>query len=263
MAKSLPPRVIVRRRMRQRPTGGAPPSPSPLPRRPGQKMGLTTERLLEAARQVLAATPGHLTIKAVAAVLGVAHNAVGSRLKREGTTLELALARDFLFRISRRLRPREDWKAYLEGLFADALAECESHPGLARVVALWLAQDPTLCPEFTDGVLYALEMAGLPPSAAADKFDVVLASLCGMLVVRFPDFGSDPAAWAKRVSHNLAAIDPRRHASLSPGAEQLSAAASAKAKPTVQSKAFANAAANLVVCSVELYAKQISSRRKG
>lgn len=237
------PRVVVRR-IAVKPK-------APPPRRAGQKVGLTLNDILAAALKVLATSPGPLTTKAVAAVLGVAHNSIGSHLRRERTTLEEALTKDVLSRIARPMGPQERWQSYLEALFVDTLEHCNSHPGLARCVTLLMAQDPTQCPVFTEGVLQALGSAGLTPSHAADQLDVVLATLCGMLAVRFPDFGGDPTTWAERVAQNLAGIEARRYPHLHPGAKTLEAMALDKVKRSARPPPFAITCSRLVIRHVE------------
>ena len=180
-----------------------PPPPPPVARKAGTRVGLTTDQILAAARRCIAARPGPITVKAVAADLGVAHNSISSRFKREGTTLERELAKEFLFSISRPMLPGEDWRSYLRNLFGDALREGETNPGLARAVALWIGHDPILCGEFTERVLHLLGSAGLSAAASEETHDVALAALCGMLAVRFPEFGGNPDKWAETVSNKL------------------------------------------------------------
>ena len=195
-----------------------------------------------------------MSVKAVAADLGVAHNSIGVRLKREGTTLERELAKDFLFSISRPMLPGENWQSYLRNLFSQALQECETHPGLARAVTPWIGTDPTLCSEFTERVLYLLGSTGLSAEACEANHDVVLTALSGMLAVRFPDTGDDPSRWAKSVSENLARTDPRRLPLLHRSREALAAIAtqktSARKKPVPQ-PSFAIRMADLLIHSFE------------
>ena len=61
----------------------------------------------------LAGRPGLLTVQAVATNLGVAPNSISSRLRRDGTTLELELAKEFLLGLLRPMLPGEDWRSYL------------------------------------------------------------------------------------------------------------------------------------------------------
>ena len=217
-------------RVRIRSAGpSAPPTPPPVTRRAGTRVGLTKDQILDAAKRSIATRPGTVTVKAVAAALGVAHNSINSRFKRDGTTLERELAKEFLFSISRPMLPGEDWRSYLRNLFSDALRECETNPGLARAVTLWIGHDPTLCGEFTERVLHLLGSAGLSAQTAADTHDLVLAAVCGMLAVRFPDFGGNPDTWAKAVSQTMSAVDPRRLPLMHRSRDALAVAAGEKA----------------------------------
>lgn len=251
MPTRLKRKVIVRR------MGSAPPPPPiPVRRRAGERAGLTKDQILEAAKRVLSIGSGQLTVKAVAADLGVAHNSISGRLRREGTTLERELAKDFLFNISRAMLPGEDWRSHLLDLFNDALHECEAHPGLARAVIPWLGQSPLLCSDFTERVLHLLGAAGLSPEAAEATYEVVIAALCGMLAVRLPDFGGDPVRWADAIADGVERVHPRRLPLMHRSREGIAAIARDKARIGDSSKpdgslSFAQGMAGLVVCRIE------------
>ncbi len=230
------------------------PSPAPVRRTAGQKAGLTIGQILAAARTSLACRPGPLTVQAVAANLGVAHNSIGSRLRRGRTTLELELAKEFLLNISRPMLPGEEWRSYLRSLFQTAVHEGETHPGLARTAALWIAHDPNLCRDFTERVLHLLGSAGLSDEACVVNHDIVLAALCGMLVIRFPDVGGNPDTWAEAIAQNMTGIDARRLPLMHRNREALAALArqkvSAREKPDSED-GFALATAALVIGCID------------
>ena len=246
-----PTRQVITRRM-----GDPPVEAVPVSRKPGERVGLTREQILAAAKRSIASRAGALSIKAVAAELGVAHNSISSRLRRDKTTLDLELAKDFLAAISRPMLPREDWRVHLREMFVDALRECDAHPGLARVVTPWLAQSPMLSPDFTERVFHVLASAGLRDEAGAEHLDLVLAPLCGMLSVRFPDFGKHPKAWAEAIAGTLQGVQERQHPLLYRAREKLALAAKQKAagrkpSPTGKSQPAALLAAGVAIRSIE------------
>ena len=251
----MPPRLkkkMIVRRMAPR----SPPPSASVRRKAGERIGLTKDQILDATKRALSTRPGPVTVKAVAAELGVAHNSISGRLRRERTTLERELARDFLFNISRTMLPGEDWRSHLRDLFDDAVRECEAHPGLARAVTPWLGQSPHLCRDFTERVLHLLGSAGLPVEAAAASHDIVLGALCGMLAVRFPDFGADPDKWADAVSQEMENVHPRRLPLMYRSREGLAAIAREKARPTNSNKTdapprLAQEMVELVVCRIQ------------
>lgn len=221
-----PPRVIVRK-IRPRP---APPTIPPPARTAGQKIGLTYDQILEAAKRTLMLRPGPISVKAVAAELGVAHNSVSARLRRDGTTLERELTKDLLNRISRPMRPGEDWRFRLGDLFSDAMAECLAHPGLGQVAISWLGQSSRLSVDFTEQTLHLLALAGLSPQAAESSVDVLAAALCGGLAVQFPNFGAqDPREWARAVALEMKKVPAHRFPLTSRSQASLSAIAASKA----------------------------------
>ena len=251
MPPGLKKKVVVRRMAPQ-----AQPRPALVRRKAGERVGLTKDQILEAAKKALSVRPGPVTVKAVAADLGVAHNSISGRLRREGTTLERELARDFLFNISRGMLPGEDWRPYLGDLFEDALRECEAHPGLARAVTPWLGQTPLLCSDFTERVLHLLAMAGLSVEAAEATYDVVIGALCGMLAVRSPDFGGDPDKWAKAIADGVERVHPRRLPLMHRSRKGLAAIARDKARIASSNKAdcrsgFAQEMTALVVLRIQ------------
>ncbi len=191
-------RVVVRK-MRPR----VPPPPPPIARKAGQRMGLTHDQILAAAKRTLKSRPGSVSVKAVAADLGVAHNSISGRLRRERTTLERELAKELLAKISRPMLPHEDWRSRLHDLFQDASDECRAHPGLAQAVIGWLGQSPRLSVDFTEQMLHLLAVAGLSPPVAETTLDVLVAALCGGLAVQCPIFGGDAAAWAESVAKEM------------------------------------------------------------
>lgn len=229
MAPAPPTRVIIRK-MRPRPP---PPSPPRVSRTAGHKLGLTRDQILEAAKRTLTVRLGSVSVKAVAADLGVAHNSIGARLKREGTTLERELAKDLLSRISRPMRPSEDWRSRLGSLFEDAADECRTHPGLAQVVIAWLGQGQYLCADFTEQTLYLLAVAGLSTPDAEASLDMVAAALCGGLAVQFPNFGLlSPAEWAKSAALAMEKLPAHRYPLTHSSRLSLSAVATEKMSTT-------------------------------
>jgi len=224
---------VVVRKMRPR----GPPPPPPIARKAGQRMGLTHDQILAAAKRTLKSRPGSVSIKAVAADLGVAHNSISGRLRRERTTLERELAKELLAKISRPMLPHEDWRSRLHDLFQDASDECRAHPGLAQAVIGWLGQSPRLSVDFTEQMLHLLAFAELSPPVAETTLDVLVAALCGGLAVQCPIFGGDAAAWAESVAKEMERVPANRYPLTYRSRAGLSLMASKKASTAVLEEA--------------------------
>lgn len=203
-------------------------------RKAGQRAGLSLDIILQHSKIVLAKGRSGLTVKAVAESLKVADGSVSERLRRQGATLESLLAWDFLAEILPPMEPGDYWKTRIGGLFEKAFAACVAVPNLAVVVAPWISQGPQFNWAFTDRLLYILRESGLSWPDCAIAYDRVMSTLCGTLLVAFPELHGGATLWVEKVKTDWADL-PQRQLPILYGArndlfEQLNKKASGPAK---------------------------------
>lgn len=235
----------------------------PRKRRAGERAGVTMDKIVDAARHLIAREPGVVNIKLVAAELGVAHGSISEKLRRADTTLEKELTKIFLASILRPHEPGDNWKERIEELFQRSVQEGSASTPIARVVTPWIAQDPLSNSDFSDRLIYIFRDAGLNKSGCAAAYDVVLACLCGLLTVSFPDFQGGASAWSDRIASGVENMPPQRWPSLHYGGTELVTRARAKVpgadrKPGAETVALAQAVAGLAIHEIELIQLKMS-----
>lgn len=186
-------------------------APSPAPKRKaGQRAGLSLNLILQHSKNVLAKGRPGFTVKAVAESLKVADGSVSERLRREGATLESLLAWDFLAEILPPMEPGDHWKTRIHGLFERAFSACVAVPNLAVVVTPWVSQGPQFNLAFTDRLLYILRESGLSWPDCALAYDHVMSTLCGTLLVAFPELHGGATPWVEKVKTDWADLSQRQ-----------------------------------------------------
>jgi TetR/AcrR family transcriptional regulator, tetracycline repressor protein len=110
-------------------------------------------------------------------------------------------------------RNRLDWRDYLRELFNRYRASIKRHPNIAPLVGAHLVGNLSIEFDFVEGVLGALEEAGLSGPHLVAAYNAVIASLIGFVVQEFspvPDQG-----WQTAVQMRLSTVDSIRHPVLS------------------------------------------------
>ncbi|RXF67201.1 hypothetical protein [Hansschlegelia zhihuaiae] len=214
------------------------------------------DKIVLAGRAVLARGSGTLNVKLVAEELGVTYGSISEKLRRADTTLEQELAKIFMAAILKPHAPGDKWEDRLKDLFATALSTASSAPELARMIIPMVAQGPLIEPQFADRLLYTLRDSGLGSQYCAAGYDIVLAGLCGMLTVSFPEWRGDPAAWSKGLKADLEALEQDRWPSIHYARSQLAARAADKAtlvdgQPSAEAAAFAAMIAGMVIAEIK------------
>ncbi len=226
--------------------------PPPPKRRAGERAGITMEKIVQAARAVVTRGSGELNVKLVAEELGVAYGSIGEKLRRTDTTLERELAKHFMASLLGPHAPGDKWRERLQGLFQTALARAAAEPASVRLATPFITEAPILAPEFADRLLYILRDAGLSADDCAAAFDIVLAGLCGTLIVSCPDYHGEPSVWSEGLKKTLEDTQKDPWSSLHYARSQLALRASAKAasaggQPSAEMTALAITMAALVI----------------
>lgn len=105
-----------------------------------------------------------------------------------------------------------DWRDYLRTLFRRYRRAMKRHPNVAPLVGAHLVGNLGIDLVFVEGVLAALQRAGLSGAALTAGYNAVIASLVGFVVQEFSPMPDDGfAEWQAAIRERLAAVDPERY----------------------------------------------------
>jgi AcrR family transcriptional regulator len=175
----------------------------------GERAGLSRDRVVAAAREVLEREGvDALTMRRVAAALGVAPNALYSHVADKGALLE-AVMDAVLADVE--IPARGPWRVRLERILAGTRRVLLGHPSL---VPLFLARQSTgpNALRLGEAVLAQLHRAGLGDRDAARALQVLLVYTIGATAFEIPRRDDpDPTARARRAEARAGALDPDTH----------------------------------------------------
>lgn len=155
----------------------------PPPRKPGERAQLSPEKIVDAALVVLEEMGlGAFSARAVAMRLKVSSAAIYMHFD-DGQELKTAMARQVLSGVARPYRPDDSPTSYLQSLALRLLTELRRKQATAQLVALELAADYLVCPEFTERLLSVLMTGSRRDLTASQRLDIGVATFVGMALV--------------------------------------------------------------------------------
>jgi AcrR family transcriptional regulator len=125
----------------------------PFKRKPGQRAGLTREKIAAAALDLWAKHGAQgFSIRTLAAKLKTGPTAVHNHFKGGAGELQKEVARRALANLTPPYKPGQTPQTYLRGFLHGSLLWCRQQPDLARLVALELSSDPLLSLAFAERI---------------------------------------------------------------------------------------------------------------
>jgi len=107
------------------------------------------------------------------------------------------------------------WRDYLRVLFNRYRDSIKQHPNVGPLVAAHLVGNLGIGFDFVEGILAALQEAGLSGSDLTAGYNAVFASLVGFVIQEFsPVPQQETRAWQTAVQRRLAGVDPAIHPTL-------------------------------------------------
>lgn len=175
--------------------------------RPGPRRTLSEQTILNAALALLTERGADgVTIRALAAGVGVAPNAVYTYFRDKAAVLE-GLAEQLLGRVNhdRFTDPTLPWRDRIQALALELRSEMLAHPGAAYLL-LGTRLDGPNAQAVSQTLLSILADGGLDPKDAARASYLLTVHILGSAAVQVADAGTEPFLWGlDRLLDGLAA----------------------------------------------------------
>lgn len=156
----------------------------PQKRRAGERAGLSRDKIVVAAAQLLEQTDAKgLTIRALAKMLGVVPTTIKSHFNGGLAEIVSAIARAALAGAARPYKPREEPSDYLGDVYFRILKQLDGRPMTARLVAIELSHDPLLEPFLAERILVCLQELGADARYFPRGLNRVIGRLSDMILV--------------------------------------------------------------------------------
>jgi AcrR family transcriptional regulator len=153
-------------------------------RKPGQRAGLTMEKILQTATDLIEKSGlDGFSLRHLAKELKVHPRAVQARFKGGVGMIWPPLAHRLLADLARPFLPEDNGASYIRDLFREALSRFHGRPMLARIIALTLSGDDMLVPRLTERVLVALRAGGLSQDKRIAALHIVMGVLIALISI--------------------------------------------------------------------------------
>jgi TetR/AcrR family transcriptional regulator, tetracycline repressor protein len=177
----------------------------PIPRKPGQRAGLTREKVIAAALGLVRQEgTASLSIRAVAAKLKVGPTAIHNHFPGGLGDLRKGVARRALEDLSPPFQPNQPPASYLQNFLRNSLTAFREWPSLGPIVACEVSSDPLLSATFAERIGAMLLALGGEKNVV-HALEIFIARWSGFIVLEAGSWGrSDQntakARWQKAVS---------------------------------------------------------------
>jgi TetR/AcrR family transcriptional regulator, tetracycline repressor protein len=190
-------------------------------RSPGERAGLSSEQVLDAALAVLRRDGlGGLSMRRVASALGVAPNALYSHVPTKDALLDGVIDR-VLGEVA--VPERGGWRARVEALMRDSRRVLLEHPDLIPHVLARQTTGPNAL-RLGEATLEQLARGGVPGERGVRALQVLLIHTIGAAAFEAPRRAEpDPAARTARARAAATALDPATHPRTTESADALAA----------------------------------------
>lgn len=107
-------------------------------------------------------------------------------------------------------RKDKNWRRYLREMFHRYRDSVRRHPNVAPLVGAHLVGNLSIDFDFVEGVLGALQNAGLSGSRLTAGYNAIIASLIGFVIQEFSPV-PEQDTWQSAVQKRLLNVDPAKH----------------------------------------------------